>query len=67
MRDACEELRLIGEDGLTVAEGGSGKGEGRLLRVAIAQPRERLAPIEYARALTDWPSKEGWNHGWTRI
>ncbi|KAF2107893.1 hypothetical protein BDV96DRAFT_588344 [Lophiotrema nucula] len=23
-------------------------------------------PIEYARLQTDFPSREGWNHGWTR-
>jgi large subunit ribosomal protein L40 len=23
-------------------------------------------PVEYARVQTDFPGREGWNHGWTR-
>ena len=66
MRRACEELRLIGDDGCTAKEGGSGVNMGLLFRSNYARERTRAVPIEYARALTEWPSREGWNDKWTR-
>ena len=65
MSNACEELRLIGDDGCRLAEGGSGAGEGSLFRSTYARERVRLVPIEYARVLTEWPARSGWNEGWT--
>jgi len=62
MSNACEELRLMGEDGMP-----GGKDEGRLFRTAMR--KEGIwqgAPIEYARLQTEWPAREGWNHAWTR-
>lgn len=62
MNNACEELRLIGENGLP-----GGKDEGRLFRIAMRKEGTwQGAPIEYARMQTEWPSRDGWNHGWTR-
>ncbi|KAF2843622.1 hypothetical protein M501DRAFT_994609 [Patellaria atrata CBS 101060] len=44
-----------------------GKEIGRLYRVAMEKKDVwDNVPIEYARAQTDFPSREGWNHGWTR-
>ncbi|MCJ1473783.1 hypothetical protein MMC13_002434 [Lambiella insularis] len=65
MRAACEELRL-----------GCGDG-GRLYRQAMVKKgvygglkadkgREGGVPIEYARAQTDSPPRDGWDHGWKR-
>ena len=62
MNKACEELRLIGENGLP-----GGKDEGRLFRIAMR--KEGIwqgVPIEYARMQTEWPAKDGWNHTWTK-
>jgi large subunit ribosomal protein L40 len=62
MNKACEELRLIGENGMT-----GGKDEGRLFRIAMR--KEGIwqgVPIEYARMQTEWPARDGWNHEWTR-
>lgn len=62
MRKACEELRLIGSNGLP-----GGKDEGRLFRTAMMKKGVwQGMPIEYARIQTEWPSKDGWNHAWTR-
>jgi large subunit ribosomal protein L40 len=62
MQKACEELRLIGSNGLP-----GGKDEGKLFRTAMMKKGVwQGMPIEYARIQTEWPSKDGWNHGWTR-
>lgn len=73
MRDACEALRLMDEHGMPVSEqeaASKGKSVGRLFRIAMLKNRvwgpANGFPIEYARAQTDYPSREGWNHGWTR-
>lgn len=117
MSQACEALRLIGEDGLAVREGGtvlpptgardptfvqvdrqSGRVEatdgsngtggegieekehldlqsaaeqqkevGRLYRTAMLKTGVwDGVPIEYARAQTETPARNGWDHGWTR-
>ncbi|KAF2424927.1 hypothetical protein EJ08DRAFT_689463 [Tothia fuscella] len=61
MRKACEQLRTIGRDGLEGVEE-----EGKLFRVAMEKKGVwGGVPIEYARAQTEWPSREGWNSGWT--
>lgn len=65
MRAACEELRVGAGDG------------GRLYRQAMTKKgvfgglkaekgQEGGVPLEYARAQTDGPPREGWNAGWTR-
>ncbi|KAH9810128.1 Mitochondrial ribosomal protein L28 [Teratosphaeria destructans] len=78
MAAACEALRLIDRDGLTAEDrmrlgaggnkdGGEGKDMGRLYRIAML--KEGVwdgIPIEYARLQTEFPAREGWNHGWTR-
>jgi len=57
--------------------GGGGKEVGRLYRLAMlkegiwgkAGRDGRIVggvPIEYARPLVEYPSREGWNHGWRR-
>jgi hypothetical protein len=62
MRDACEALRRLGDDGV---EGGSN--EGRLYRIAMDKTGIWAGvPIEYARCQSDWPSRAGWNHEWRR-
>jgi large subunit ribosomal protein L40 len=62
MTKACEELRMIGENGMP-----GGKDEGRLFRIAMRKEDVwQGVPIEYARMQTEWPSKDGWNHAWTR-
>ncbi|KAF2262482.1 hypothetical protein CC78DRAFT_618539 [Lojkania enalia] len=81
MRAACEALRLLDENGNAVpAEeagafgpdagklGPRGKEVGRLYRQAMTKKGiwEHGVPIEYARIQTDFPGREGWNHGWTR-
>lgn len=88
MRDACEALRLMDGNGMTVEEGGegplsegsgtvggkqggriagTGKDVGRLYRIAMEKKGIwEGVPIEYARIQTDGPSREGWNHEWTR-
>ncbi|KAJ9659901.1 hypothetical protein H2201_007160 [Coniosporium apollinis] len=71
MRDACEALRLIGDDGMPASAGTPGgtmgKELGRLYRVAMEKKGIwGGVPIEYARMQVDYPSREGWNHGWTR-
>ncbi|KAF2814380.1 uncharacterized protein BDZ99DRAFT_437293 [Mytilinidion resinicola] len=61
MRAACEALRLIDENGMT------GRNVGRLYRAAMDKTGVwDGVPIEYARCQTDFPAREGWNHGWTR-
>ncbi|ESZ96461.1 RING finger domain protein [Sclerotinia borealis F-4128] len=56
-----EELRLL--------DGAGHKDAGRLYRVAM-EKRGIFGidgvPIEYARAQTDTPAKEPWNHEWKR-
>jgi large subunit ribosomal protein L40 len=56
MSAACEELRTGAYDG------------GKLFRVAMNKRGvyTQLAPIEYGRLQTEWPSLDGWDHGWTR-
>ncbi|MCJ1435061.1 hypothetical protein MMC27_004431 [Xylographa pallens] len=65
MRNACEELRV-----------GCGDG-GRLYRQAMVKKgtygglkaekgREGGVPIEYTRAQTDTPPRDGWDHEWRR-
>ncbi|KAF2274159.1 uncharacterized protein EI97DRAFT_435521 [Westerdykella ornata] len=80
MRAACEHLRLMDDNGMTVppAEAGGqgadpgtlgprGKEVGRLYRGAMRKVGIwGSVPVEYARAQVDFPSREGWNHGWTR-
>jgi len=96
MRDACEALRLIGEDGLAITETGTrtailpagardravvpgmkevnvraaaeGQTEvGRLYRIAMEKKGIwGGVPIEYARAQTDTPARNGWDYSWTR-
>ena len=54
-----------GPDPGTVGEGG--KEVGRLYRSAmIKRGIWGSVPVEYARLQTDFPGREGWNHGWTR-
>lgn len=77
MARACEELRLMDENGMTVTESEAAqrnsrgeKNVGRLYRIAMLKQRvwgpKHGFPIEYARAQTDFPPREGWNHSWTR-
>ena len=80
MRAACEHLRLLDDAGNKVSEeegGGQGpdagrlgvKGRevGRLYRGAMLKRGVwGSVPIEYSRVQTDFPGREGWNHGWTR-
>ncbi|KAI4136056.1 MAG: hypothetical protein LQ347_000106 [Umbilicaria vellea] len=56
MRDACEELRVGVGDG------------GRLFRQAMSKKGifSQGIPVEYARGQVDGPSRDGWNHEWTR-
>jgi large subunit ribosomal protein L40 len=61
MHAACEELRML--------QGPGEKEAGRLYRIAMEKKgvfRQGSVPIEYARAQTDTPGREPWNHGWTR-
>ncbi|KAK3079159.1 hypothetical protein LTS18_005589 [Coniosporium uncinatum] len=57
--------------------GGGGREVGRLYRLAMLKEgiwgkagRDGKivggVPIEYARPLVEYPSREGWNHGWRR-
>lgn len=80
MAEACEALRLIDSNGLNAQDrerlgvpepemlgGKSDKDTGRLYRIAMR--KDGIwdgAPIEYAKIQTDTPSKDGWNHGWTK-
>ncbi|GAB7350573.1 hypothetical protein MBLNU459_g1149t1 [Dothideomycetes sp. NU459] len=75
MRDACEALRLMDGHGMVVAGGGGGgeaaaqasKDVGRLYRIAMEKKGIwDGVPIEYARIQTEGPSRDGWNHAWTR-
>lgn len=62
MQAACEALRTLGDDGMP-----GGVNEGRLYRNAMQKfGIWKGVPIEYARAQTEWPSREGWNHEWKR-
>ncbi|KAF2665520.1 hypothetical protein BT63DRAFT_67736 [Microthyrium microscopicum] len=62
MQAACERLRVLGDDGVV-----GGANTGRLYRQSLDKDGIWAgAPIEYARTLTDWPSKKGWNHEWKR-
>ncbi|KAI0838862.1 hypothetical protein F5Y06DRAFT_33987 [Hypoxylon sp. FL0890] len=61
MHNACEELRKTSGPGL--------RDEGYLYRVAMEKKGvygHNSIPIEYARAQTETPAREPWNHGWTR-
>jgi len=79
MHEACEALRLMDGNGMTVEEGGegfgsegtpagtTGKGVGRLYRIAMMKTDVwKGVPIEYARIQTETPPRDGWNHAWTR-
>jgi len=79
MRDACEALRLMDGNGMTVSEGGQGPGSegvpagrtgkdvGRLYRLAMLKTGVwQGVPIEYARIQTESPPRDGWNGSWTR-
>lgn len=80
MRSACEHLRLMDSHGNKVSEeeaGGNGpdagrlgvrgREVGRLYRSAmIKRGIWGSVPVEYARVQTDFPSRAGWNHEWTR-
>jgi len=61
MHRACEELRHSSGPGL--------KDTGYLYRVAMEKKGvygHDGIPIEYARAQTETPAHEAWNHGWKR-
>ncbi|KAI0882818.1 uncharacterized protein GGS22DRAFT_168872 [Annulohypoxylon maeteangense] len=61
MNTACEELRKM--------SGPGARPEGYLYRVAMEKKGiygHGGIPIEYARAQTETPAREPWNHGWTR-
>ncbi|PSN66853.1 hypothetical protein BS50DRAFT_610233 [Corynespora cassiicola Philippines] len=80
MRDACEHLRLLDNNGNRVrpeeagaqgadagALGPKGKEVGKLYRKAMSKKGVwGSVPIEYAKLQTDFPSRDGWNHAWTR-
>lgn len=80
MSAACEHLRLMDSNGMLVSKdkaGGQGADAGRLGPMGTEVGRLYRAamlkrniwgsvPIEYARAQTDFPSRDGWNHEWTR-
>lgn len=74
MERACEALRLIDNQGLTAEERlklGEGESEGNQMGklYRIAMEKKGIwdgVPIEYARIQTDTPSRDGWNHAWTR-
>ncbi|KAK4962157.1 hypothetical protein LTR66_012794 [Elasticomyces elasticus] len=54
-----------GEEGLSRKD--AGKDIGRLFRIAMEKKGIwDGVPIEYARIQTEGPSREGWNHAWTR-
>ena len=61
MQYACEELRLL--------EGPNAMDGSRLYRLAMEKKgifRPGGLPIEYARAQTETPGTEAWNHAWLR-
>ncbi|XXG98151.1 Stress response protein nst1 [Hypoxylon texense] len=61
MHNACEELRKTSGPGT--------RDEGYLYRVAMEKKGlygHNSIPIEYARAQTETPAREPWNHNWTR-
>src|ERR1700761_4414018 len=63
MRAACEQLRILGDDGV---EGGENVGR----RYRECMNKKGIwdgVPLEYARCLVDWPSREGWNHEWKKL
>jgi large subunit ribosomal protein L40 len=67
MREACEALRNLDADANIVVDGQGKKDVGRLYRIAMMKNDIwGGVPIEYARIQTDSPSKDGWNHEWTR-
>lgn len=77
MAAACEELRLIDHEGLTIEERrrlgqsqkvGDHAETGRLYRTAMMKDNNvwSVVPIEYARIQTETPPRNGWNHGWMR-
>ncbi|EDU51514.1 MRP-L28 domain containing protein [Pyrenophora tritici-repentis] len=80
MRDACEHLRLLDNNGNRVSEaeaggqgpdagrlGTRGREVGRLYRSAMLKRGVwGSVPVEYGRVQTDFPSRDGWNHAWTR-
>jgi large subunit ribosomal protein L40 len=57
MHNACEELRNLDGD------------NGRLFRIAMEKKGifgPHGVPIEYARAQTETPPREPWDHNWKR-
>jgi large subunit ribosomal protein L40 len=64
MRGACEALRTLGDDGVV-----GGENAGRRFREVMNKTGvwdADAVPVEYARCLTDWPSRAGWDHAWKR-
>ena len=79
MREACEHLRLMDGNGMTIKDGGEGPGSegspagatgknvGRLYRIAMRKDNIwQGVPIEYARIQTEGPPRDGWNQDWKR-
>lgn len=61
MHEACEQLRLL--------DAPNAKDAGRLFRIAMGKQGiygPGGVPIEYARAQTETPATEAWNHDWKR-
>ena len=65
MRDACEELRVGCGDGARLYRQAMVK-KGIYGGLGAEKGREGGIPIEYARAQTDGPPRDGWDHGWRR-
>ena len=59
---------------MSAPPGSGGKDQGRLFRIAMlkrgvwagAKNSGSGVPIEYARAQTEYPSRDGWNYEWKR-
>ncbi|KAL0265049.1 hypothetical protein SLS55_001006 [Diplodia seriata] len=65
MRNACEALRLMDENGMPGPE--SARNVGRLYKTSMMKDGIWDGfPIEYARPQVDTPPKDGWNHEWKR-
>lgn len=65
MREACEALRLMDDNGMPGPE--TARNVGRLYRTSMMKNDAwEGVPIEYARPQVDTPPKDGWNHEWKR-